>query len=94
MLGAGSLRRLVTIDLPLMKPGLLAGGGLVLLSTVKELPATLLLAPFGFRTLTTRIWQSYSDGYLADVGLASVVLVVVSGVLTWVLVLRRSEALA
>ena len=94
MLGAGSVRRMVTVELPLMRPGLLAGGGLVLLSTIKELPATLLLAPFGFRTLTTQIWQSYTDGYLADVGLASVVLVLVSGALTWVLVLRRSDALS
>ena len=32
-------------------PGSLAGGGLVLLSTMKELPATLLLRPTGFDTL-------------------------------------------
>ena len=36
-------------------PGMLAGAGLVLLSTLKELPATLLLAPLGFQTLATKI---------------------------------------
>ena len=55
LLGASPVRRAVTVHLPLMLPGLLAGGGLVLLSTLKELPATLLLAPIGYETLTTRV---------------------------------------
>lgn len=93
LLGARPIRRLFTVDLPLMRPGLLAGGGLVLLSTVKELPATLLLAPTGMRTLATRVWNSYEDGFFADAGLAALVLLVVSGVLTWLLVLRRAHHL-
>ena len=36
ILGAGPLRRLRTIDLPLMMPGLLAGGGLVVLSFLPD----------------------------------------------------------
>ena len=63
-------RRARTVELPLMRPGLLAGGGLVLLSTVKELPATLLLAPIGLETLTTTVWSSFEDGFLAEAGLA------------------------
>ena len=76
-----------------MRPGLLAGGGLVLLSTVKELPATLLLAPIGLQTLTTRVWGSFEGGFLAEAGLASIALVVASGMLTWGLVLRRADHL-
>lgn len=94
MLGAGRLRRLTTIDLPLMLPGLAAGAGLVLLSTMKELPATLLLSPFGFETLATRMWGATEDGFLAEAGIASLVLVAVSGMLTWLLVVRRAERLA
>ena len=92
-LGAGRLRRLLRVDLPLMAPALAAGGGLVLLSTMKELPATLLASPVGFETLATRIWNANEDGFLADMGLASVVLVAVSAVLTWLLVIRNSEHL-
>ena len=44
-LGAGRPRRFFSVEIPLMTPGLLAGAGLVMLSTMKELPATLLLAP-------------------------------------------------
>ncbi|HEX6419104.1 MAG TPA: iron ABC transporter permease [Acidimicrobiales bacterium] len=94
MLGASRARRFVTIDLPLMLPGLAAGGGLVLLSTMKELPITLLTAPTGFETLATRIWSDTESAFLAEAALASIVLVALSGVLTWFLVVRRSDRLA
>ena len=93
MLGAGRVRRLLTVDLPIMLPGLAAGGGLVLLSTMKELPITLLSAPIGFETLTTRIWADTESVFLAEAALASIVLVALSGVLTWTLVVRRADRL-
>lgn len=87
-LGAGAPRRLLTVDLPMVLPGLLAAGGLVLLSTIKELPATLLLAPIGFETLATTIWGAATDGFYAEVGITSLVLIALSALLTWLLVLR------
>jgi ABC-type glycerol-3-phosphate transport system permease component len=89
-LGARRLRRVLRLELPLMAPGLLAGAGLVLLSAMKELPATLLLAPPGFHTLATMIWSSTEDAFLADASIASLVLIGLSGFLTWLLVLRGS----
>jgi iron(III) transport system permease protein len=94
MLGAGRARRFRTVDLPLMLPGLAAGAGLVLLSTMKELPATLLLSPPNFETLATRIWSANESNYFAQVGLASLLLLALSGALTWVLVVRRAEQVA
>ena len=88
-LGVTARRRFLTIDLPLVMPGLVTGGGLVLLSTLKELPATLLLAPIGFETLATRIWNAAEDGFFAEVGITSLVLILLSGLLTWTFVLRR-----
>ncbi len=93
LLEPNPVRRILRVDLPLMRPGLVAGGGLVMLSTLKELPATLLLSPIGFTTLSTEIWASYEEGFYAAAGLASLVLVALSALLTWALVLRRSEAL-
>jgi iron(III) transport system permease protein len=93
MLGAGRWRRFRSVELPLMLPGLAAGAGLVLLSTMKELPATLLLAPPDFNTLATRIWSANESNYFAQVGLAGLVLVALSGVLTWLLVVRRADRL-
>ena len=78
---------------PLMRPGLTSGAGLVLLATLKELPATLLLAPIGFNTLATRVWSNYEEGFLAAVGLNALALVFLSAALTWFLVLRAPRQL-
>jgi iron(III) transport system permease protein len=75
-----------------MRPSLLAGGGLVLLATLKELPATLLLAPTGLDTLAVRVWQTFEEGFFAEAAIAGISLVVLSALLTWLLVLRRVEA--
>ena len=90
-LGANRIRRLRTIDLPLMAPGLLAAVGLVLLSTMKELPISLIIAPLGYPTLTTRIFGSFEDAFVAEAGIMAVVLVAMSATLSWFLVLRRAE---
>lgn len=90
-LGAGRVRRLLTIDLALMRRGLAAATGLVLLACMKELPATLLLAPIGFETIAIRVWFAAENGFLARAGLASLALVAVSAVLTWFLTIRRME---
>ncbi len=92
MLGAGRIRRFFTVELPIIVPGLLASAGLVLLSTMKELPVTLTLRPNNFDTLATRIWASMDNVSFAKAGLESLVLLAVSAVLTWFLVLRRSDA--
>jgi iron(III) transport system permease protein len=85
-------RRMLRVELPLMRNGLVAGGGLVMLAVIKELPATLLLAPIGFRTLSTEVWASFEEGFLADAAVASLVLLLVSGALTWLLVFRERAA--
>lgn len=93
LLEPSPLRRMATVDLPLMRPSLVSGGGLVLLSTIKELPATLLLAPTGFRTLATEVWGSYEDAFYAEVGVSGLILVMLSAALTWLLVLRRTDVI-
>jgi iron(III) transport system permease protein len=77
-LGRGRLRRLISIDLPLMAPGLIAGAGLVMLSVMKELPATLLLRPNGFETLAIRIWSSTGEGFYTRASAAGLALLAVS----------------
>ncbi len=94
VLGASKFKRFFTIDLPVVTPGLLAGSGLVLMSTMKELPITLLVAPFEFPTLTTKIFQSFEDAFVAEGGLLALILVLLSAVLTWILVIRRADHLA
>lgn len=70
-----TLRR---VTIPLARPGLLTGVALVFLTTMKELPATLLLAPTGFNTLATSIWSSTNDAFFARAAAPSLILVAVS----------------
>ena len=92
-LGANKWKQLRTVDLPVMRPGLLAAAGLVLLSTMKELPISLIISPLGFPTLTTRIFGSFEDAFIAEAGIMAVTLVCVSALLSWFLVLRRADHL-
>ena len=54
------------MTLPLVTPGILAGAALVFLTVMKELPATLILSPLGFRTLPMSVWSSISEAYFAQ----------------------------
>lgn len=87
-LGAAPSRVFRTITLPLLRPGLLAGGGLVFLTTMKELPATLILRPTGFETLATRIWSAVAEAFYSEAALPSLLLVLVSAVPMYLLVIR------
>ena len=48
--------------LPMLRPGLLTAGLLVLVDVMKEMLATLLLRPFGWDTLAVRIFELTSEG--------------------------------
>lgn len=66
------------VTLPLVAPGVLAGAALVFLTTMKELPATLMLRPTGFDTLVVRIWRAESAGYYGAAAVPALILVLVS----------------
>jgi iron(III) transport system permease protein len=77
-LGAGSGRVLLTVTMPMAKAGLLTGAALVLLTVMKELPATLLLAPIGFKTLATQVWSSTEAIIFSQAAVAALILVGIS----------------
>jgi iron(III) transport system permease protein len=56
---------------------------------VKELPATLLLAPIGFDTLATDIWGATSVGFFERGAVPSLVLLAVSAPALYILTARR-----
>ena len=77
---------------PLVRPGLMAGATLVFLTTMKELPATLLLAPIGFPTLATRIWSATAEGHFALGALPAFSLVLLSSLsVAWTLRQEKSH---
>ena len=76
------------VVLPLVAPGLAAGAALVFLTTMKELPATLMLRPTGFETFVTYIWLVQGAGYYGQAAVPALILVGVSG-LSMLVILRR-----
>lgn len=89
-LGRTSLQTLVQVTLPLILPGLLAGGSLVFLTSLKELPATLLLRPAGFDTLAVRVWTWAADGFYSQAAPAALFLILASALPLYFL-LRREQ---
>lgn len=74
-LGQPSRRVLTTITLPLAGRGVLAGAALVFLTTMKELPATLILSPIGFRPLAALTWDAANEAFFARAALPALLLI-------------------
>ena len=72
--GGGPLEVFRTITAPLVRGGILAGAALVFLHAIKELPATLILAPIGFETLATEIWNQTSYGFFEASAIPALIL--------------------
>ncbi|MBW7883168.1 MAG: iron ABC transporter permease [Caldilineaceae bacterium] len=89
-LGLNRQRTLWRVTLPLLRPGIWAGAALVFLTTIKELPATLLLSPTGFSTLATQIWSATSEAFYARAAAPALILLAVSG-LSIIIILRQEE---
>jgi iron(III) transport system permease protein len=88
-LGAGQWETVWRVYLPMLRPGLLTAGLLVLVDVMKEMPATLLLRPFGWDTLAVRIFELTSEGEWERAALPSVALLLV-GLVPVILLVRKS----
>lgn len=89
-LGRSQPAVLLTITARLARPGLLAGAALVFLSTMKELPATLLLRPIGFETLSTEIWKAATVDAYSQAAPAALLLLLAAAPLVYLLAARRT----
>jgi iron(III) transport system permease protein len=87
-LGASRPRAFFRITLPIALPSLLAGGALVFLTTLKELPATLVMRPTGWDTLATELWDLTNEGYYGEAASRALAIIVL-GVLPMVFIVAR-----
>ena len=79
VLGAGPFEVFRRVTLPITIRGVIAGAALVFLESMRELPATLLLAPTGFETLATYLWRVYEAGYFGRAAIPGLLLLLMSG---------------
>lgn len=76
-LGLRPLATLQRVHIPLIRGGLLTALLLVFVDVMKELPATLILRPFNFSTLATRIFEYASDERFEETGVWALAIVLV-----------------
>lgn len=74
-LGVSGIPLLRKVYLPLLRGGLLTGALLVFVDVMKEMPITLMTRPFGWDTLSVRIFEMTSEGEWERAALPAVALV-------------------
>lgn len=90
-LGRGPLMAFATVTLPNILPGVGASLALMTLELVRELTATLLLAPIGVTTLATEVWSRANDGQYAAAAPFAALLVALSALPVYVFTRRSLE---
>jgi iron(III) transport system permease protein len=88
-LGAGPLKTMLRVTAPMVRRGLVAGSLLVFLTTMKELPATLLLRPTGFDTLAVGIWSAADSLLYSRAAAPALLLIAVSAIPMYLLATRE-----
>ncbi len=77
LMGAGGWRVLRRVHLPLTATGMAAGAILVFVDVMKELPATLLLRPFGMDTLALRTYFLSNEAWWDAASIPALTILVV-----------------
>ncbi|MFL6805284.1 MAG: ABC transporter permease [Xanthobacteraceae bacterium] len=89
-LGQSRIGALVAVELPLMRPAVATAALLVFVDAMKELPATLLLRPFDFETLSTSVYGYAARGSFEQ-GAVAALAIVVAGFLPVLWLARTSR---
>ena len=89
-LGVSKWQRLWRVNVPLLWPGLVTAFLLALVEIAKELPATLMLRPFGWETLAVRIYELTSEAQWELAALPSLVLVVLGAIPVFLLIRKAT----
>ena len=75
ILGSSALRTTFSVHLPMMFSGIIAGGLLIAVDVMKELPATYLLRPFGWDTLAIKVYELSSEGLFEQAALPALIMI-------------------
>ena len=74
-LGHGFPHGIRRVIFPLTSLSLMAGGMLVFVDVMKELPITLLLRPFNYETLPTYVYQFAKDELLEEAAFPALIII-------------------
>lgn len=77
-LGIGRTKAMLKIELPMLKNSLIAGFILTFIDIVKELPLTLLLRPFNYNTLASKVYEYANDERIHEASVPALILISLS----------------
>ncbi len=77
-LGVGRTKAMLTIELPMLKNFLIAGSILTFIDILKELPLTLLLRPFNYNTLASRVYEYANDERIHEASVPALIIIFLS----------------
>lgn len=89
-LGVTGPRQLRALHWPLLRGSFAAAALLVFVDVMKEMPITLMMRPFGWDTLATRVFELTSDGEWTRAALPSLA-IVLAGIVPVILLTRRRQ---
>jgi iron(III) transport system permease protein len=89
-LGVSGWSMLKKIHLPILKGGVFTAVTLVFVDVMKEMPITLMTRPFGWDTLSVRIFEMTSEGEWEQAALPAVALVL-TGLIPIAMLTRQAE---
>ena len=89
-MGINGWMMLRRVHLPILKSGIFTAGALVFVDVMKEMPITLMTRPFGWDTLSVRIFEMTSEGAWEQAALPAVALVV-AGLIPIMLFMQQTE---
>jgi iron(III) transport system permease protein len=84
-MGASPLRVLWRIHLPLVSQGMVAAAILVFVDVMKELPATVMLRPFGMDTLAIWTYMAAAESFWEEASLPALTILAVGLIPVWFL---------
>ncbi|HZX00310.1 MAG TPA: iron ABC transporter permease [Trueperaceae bacterium] len=93
-LGRGRFVAFVQTVLPTINRNILAGGALVLMAVMKELPMTYLLAPSGYRNLAVRVFGLTNEAMMASAAPFALAIVVFSSLFVGLLLVYEGRRTA
>ena len=91
LLGKGKLATLLSVDVPMLLPGMASAMILVTIDIIKELPLTLVLRPFNFNTLATLTHRYAAEEQVAMGAIAALIMIALSSVVIYVITRPRKD---
>lgn len=77
-LGYSKTKTFLFVDLPMIIPAILSAFSLVFVDIIKELPLALLLRPFNFHTLSTKVFEYANDEMIVEASIPSLIIIFLS----------------